>query len=49
MFATLTVSGWIFMLTSTIGVTVLTAWCFWRVLRLPPDDVGEGPPAGLGP
>ena len=24
--------GWIFMLTSTISVTVLTLWCFARVL-----------------
>lgn len=26
------VLGWIFMLTSTISVTVLTLWCFGRVL-----------------
>lgn len=49
MIANLTIGGWIFMLVSTLAVTAMTAYCFWRVLRLPPERVGEGPPAGFGP
>jgi hypothetical protein len=31
----LTPLGWAFMLTSIISVTILTAWCFYRVLSRP--------------
>ena len=42
MLATLNLAGWIFMLVSTIGTTALTVWCFWRILRLPPQDGEPG-------
>ena len=41
--------GWIFLLASTLSMTVLTIWCFYRVLKLPPDEPPPEPPAGLGP
>jgi len=31
----MTIAAWIFMLTSVSFVTVLTFWCFRRVLRAP--------------
>jgi hypothetical protein len=31
----MTAAGWIFLIVSCGGVTVLTLWCFWRVLTLP--------------
>ena len=34
----LTLTGWIFMLVSVIGVIALTFWCFSRVLNLPPEE-----------
>lgn len=49
MLATLTPGGWVFLLTSTVSMTGLVVWCFWRVLTLPPEDVHGGPPVGLGP
>ena len=33
----MTALGWIFMLVSVGGVTILTAWCFYRVLGAPPE------------
>ena len=33
--------GWIFMLTSTLTVTVLTFWCFYRVLTLAEKRAGD--------
>lgn len=44
----LTALGWIFMLVSTVSVTVLVIWCFRRVLGAPPDGGPHGP-VGLGP
>ncbi|MFO1077816.1 MAG: hypothetical protein U1E73_08830 [Planctomycetota bacterium] len=38
MLATLSLAGWMILLVSCIGITWLTAWCFYRVLRLPPED-----------
>jgi len=37
----MSVMGWIFMLTSLAFVWGLTAWCFYRVLTLPPEGVPE--------
>jgi hypothetical protein len=34
-------SGWIFLLFSTITVTTLVSWCFYRVLTLPPHEAEE--------
>ena len=31
----MTLAGWIFMLGSTGSVTILTIWCFYRVLTKP--------------
>jgi hypothetical protein len=37
-----TLLGWIFLGLSTAFVWGLTAWCFYKVLTLPPDhDVAE--------
>jgi len=47
MLASLTALGWTFMLASILGVTVLTFWCFKRVL-FPPHDEPDLP-GGLGP
>ena len=35
--------GWLFMLTSTLSMTALTLWCFYRVLAAPekPADRDE--------
>jgi len=44
----MTVLAWIFMLTSVGFVTVLTAWCFWKVLTAPPEDHVVKPPDSLG-
>lgn len=44
----LTPLGWIFMLVSTVSVTVLVIWCFRSVLSAPSDDGPHGP-IGLGP
>ena len=33
--------GWLFMLTSTISVTVLTLWCFARVLTSAEEKGGD--------
>ena len=38
----MTLGGWIFLISSTLFVWCLTAWCFYKVLTLPPDhDVAE--------
>lgn len=40
--------GWVMMIVSVGGVLVGTAWCFYRVLTLPPVEVEESlhaPPA----
>jgi hypothetical protein len=40
----LTAAAWIFMLLSVAFVTVLTTWCFYKVLRTkeePPEPVKE--------
>lgn len=31
-------AGWIFMILSVTFVTVLTAWCFYKVLTTPKQD-----------
>jgi hypothetical protein len=36
----MTLLGWLFMLTSVVGVWVLTIWCFKQVLSAP-DEVPE--------
>lgn len=36
---TLSAGGWIAMLLSVTFVTVLFAWCIWRVFREPPEKV----------
>ena len=35
---TLSTAGWIFMVLSVGFVTILTYWCFRRVLSLPPEE-----------
>lgn len=47
MLATLTLTGWIFMLASTLSVTILTIWCFKEVLTEPGEP--PEPHIGLGP
>ena len=47
MLATLNALGWTFMLLSISSVTVLTYWCFKKVL-FPPHDEPNLPP-GRGP
>jgi hypothetical protein len=47
MLATLTLTGWLFMLVSCGAVIALTVWCFKRVL-FPAHDEPDLPP-GLGP
>jgi hypothetical protein len=44
---TMTLGGWIFMLASTISMTALVIWCFWKVLRSPGKP--PEPHIGLGP
>jgi hypothetical protein len=34
-------SGWVFLLASCLSVTVLTCWCFYRVLSLPSGEEVE--------
>lgn len=34
----MTTAGWIFMLGSVSAVVALVAWCFRKVLTLPPDE-----------
>ncbi len=34
----MTLIGWIMMICSLTFVVGLTAWCYWRVLSLPPED-----------
>jgi len=33
--------GWIVMCLSVSFVVTLTAWCYWRVLHLPPPEQDE--------
>lgn len=33
--------GWVFMLTSTLSMTVLTFWCFHKVLSFPDEPPAE--------
>lgn len=33
----MTLGGWLFMTLSVSFVTILTAWCFYRVVRLPEE------------
>jgi hypothetical protein len=41
----MTIAGWIIMLLSVGGVTVLFAWCLYRVLTAPPaDELPESKP-----
>jgi hypothetical protein len=35
----MTIGGWIIMTVSLAAVWGLAAFCFWRVLRAPPEDV----------
>lgn len=37
----MTPAGWTVMLLSVSFVVVLVAWCFYRVLTLPPLEEGE--------
>ncbi len=39
--------GWLFMIGSVSGVTLLAGWCYWRVLTLPENHVVK-PPDVLG-
>ncbi|MBI5851635.1 MAG: hypothetical protein HZB39_11520 [Planctomycetes bacterium] len=47
MLATLTLTGWIFMLASTLSVATVTIWCFAKVLTEPGEP--PEPHIGLGP
>jgi hypothetical protein len=33
--------GWVFMLSSTLSVTALVVWCFYRVLGAPEEPAEE--------
>jgi hypothetical protein len=37
----MTTAGWIFMVTSLLLVWGLSGWCFYRVLRAPPEDASD--------
>ena len=37
------------LLVSSLVVTGLVVWCFYRVLTLPPDETPPPPPPGFGP
>ena len=45
----LTMGGLVVLLVSTLSVTGLVIWCFYRVLTLPPDEPPPPPPPGFGP
>lgn len=34
----MTIGGWIIMIVSTGGVTLLFVWCLWKVLTLPDES-----------
>lgn len=45
----LTFLGWLFLLVSTLSMTVWVIWCFRRVLTLPREEAPPPPPPGFGP
>jgi hypothetical protein len=42
----MTIGGWTFMLCSVGAVASLAAWCFWKVLSLPPEREDPVDPSG---
>jgi hypothetical protein len=39
----LTTDGWVVMLLSVTFVTLLLAWCLWKVMTSAPPDIGDEP------
>lgn len=41
----MTAGGWFFMIVSLTGVWTAAIWSFYRLLKAPPDDKGDGGPS----